>query len=95
MAMERYQYRPVCSVPGCGQPAIYKVGAPWSDGTSRELKNYGLSCERHREAQSERARSHSRGLKLAEGETLGEVCVYRLETGRRDSQLKPATESRT
>ena len=56
MGEAAFRYQPTCSVRGCGQPASYKVAAPWSSGTSRELKNYGLACEEHREAQLSRAR---------------------------------------
>ena len=34
--------------------AIYKIAAAWSDGTSRELKNYGLACETHRDSVTRR-----------------------------------------
>lgn len=84
---QRFRYQPTCSAPDCHQPAVYKVAAPWSSGTSRELKNYGLACEDHREAQLARGRTHRAGLALAEGETVGEVGLYRLEPGQRDVNL--------
>ena len=88
MAEEKhFHYAPKCSDPGCGHPAAYKIGAVWSDGTSRELKNYGLACESHREAQLERARQHRDGLRLAEGESVGQVSLFALKAGRRDSEL--------
>jgi hypothetical protein len=84
-----FQYQPTCSAPSCGQPAVYKVAAPWSDGKkSQELKNYGLACDAHRASQLARAQLHRQGLQLAEGETLGPVGLYRLEPGRRDHELK-------
>src|SRR5262249_34409696 len=82
-----FHYAPKCSDPGCGQPAGYKIGAVWSDGTSRELKNYGLACEAHREAQLERARVRRDGLRLADGESVGPVSLFALQAGRRDSEL--------
>ena len=94
MAEDRvFQYRPKCSDPDCDQPATFKVGAVWSDGTSRELKNYGLTCETHRQFQLERARHNRDGLRLAEGETVGPVALFVLEPGRRDTDLAPATDS--
>ena len=45
-----FRYTPKCSSPRCGKPAVFKVAAPWSNGTSRELKNYGLACEAHRDS---------------------------------------------
>jgi hypothetical protein len=84
-----FQYAPRCSAPSCQQPAVYKVAAPWSDGRkSQELKNYGLACEAHRDSQLARAKVHRQGLRLAEGETVGEVGLYQIETGRRDRELK-------
>ena len=87
MAESVFPYRPTCSDPGCTEPAVYKVGAVWSDGTSRELKNYGLACEAHRQSQLERARSHRDGLRLAEGETVGPVSLFVLAPGQRDRDL--------
>ena len=38
-------YPVLCSCPCCGQPAVYKIAARWSDGVTQELKTYALSCE--------------------------------------------------
>lgn len=92
MAEHGYQYRPTCSVPNCDQPAVYKIGAVWSDGTSRELKNYGLACETHGPSQLERARGRRAGLRLADGESVGEVALFILEPGKRDRDLARADE---
>ena len=83
-----FRYQPVCSAPKCGRAAVYKVAAPWSNGTSHELKNYGLACEAHRDSQLTLARVHCEGLALAEGETVGAVGLYRLEPARRDVELR-------
>jgi hypothetical protein len=82
-----FQYQPICSAPGCNQPATYKVAAPWSNGTQRELKNYGLACEAHRDSQLARGQLHRQGLKLAEGESVGQVGLYQLVPGKRDVEL--------
>ena len=82
-----FHYQPRCSALGCDRAAVYKVAAPWSDGTSRELKNYGLACDQHRAAQLARARAHRAGLNLAEGETVGDVGLYQLLPGVRDTEL--------
>ena len=84
---------PRCSHPSCNQPALFKVGAVWSDGTSRELKNYGLTCETHRQSQLERARHNRDGLRPAEGETVGPVALFVLEPGRRDTELASVMDS--
>jgi hypothetical protein len=90
-----FRYRPMCSHPDCGQPAAFKVGAVWSDGTSRELKNYGLACEAHRQSQLQRARTNRDGLKVADGETVGPVALFVLEPGRRDTELTQVPDSGT
>ena len=90
-----FHYRPMCSHPACDQPAAYKVGAVWSDGTSRELKNYGLACVAHRQSQLQRACQHRDGLKLADGETVGPVALFVLEPGRRDTELAEVPDSGT
>jgi hypothetical protein len=93
MATERvFHYLPRCTAPNCDLPAAFKVGAVWSDGTSRELKNYGLSCMEHRQMQLERARKNRDGLRLADGETVGPIALFVLEPGRRDSELAMARE---
>lgn len=95
MAENVFQYRPTCSDPGCIEPAVYKVGAVWSDGTSRELKNYGLACEAHRHSQLERARTHRDGLHLADGESVGPVTLFVLDSGRRDRDLNQVETAST
>jgi len=87
---ETFRYRPTCSVRGCEQSARYKVAAPWTDGTRRELKNYGLACEAHRDAQRDLARDRRARLNLAEGEAVGEVALFRLIPGALDAELLKA-----
>jgi hypothetical protein len=87
MEKTNFGYQPTCSAPNCKQPAAYKVAAPWSNGTQRELKNYGLACEAHRDAQLSRGQLHRQGLKLAQGESVGEVGLYQLVAGRKDLEL--------
>ncbi len=83
-----FRYRPACNVPQCTEPVLYKIAAAWSDGTSRELKNYGLACEGHRASQLELARRTHEGLRLAEGETVGPVELYGFQNGCRDAELQ-------
>jgi hypothetical protein len=82
-----FQHSPTCSAQGCGQPAVYKVAAPWSNGTQRELKTYGLACEAHRQDLLARGKTSRKGLTLAQGENIGEVGVYQLIAGKRDAEL--------
>ncbi len=83
-----FHYVPQCSSAGCGKPAVFKIAAPWSNGTSHELKNYGLACEDHRTSLLAVARLHRGSLSVADGETLGTVGLYTLEAGRRDVALR-------
>jgi hypothetical protein len=85
----------MCSEAGCDQPAVYKIAAVWSDGTSRELKNYGLACSAHRESQTARAKRHRDVLKLQDWETVGEVRLYRFDPDRRDIDLECVVDAAT
>lgn len=87
-----FHYRATCQAKGCDHPADYKVAAPWSDGTSCELKNYGTFCEGHAGEALDRARQRQRGLHLAEGETVGTIRLYRLVDGHRDAELQPLAD---
>jgi hypothetical protein len=82
-----FRYQPTCSAEGCTDPASYKVAASWSDGTSWELKNYGLACEAHKASLLTRARLHREGLVLADGEVIGEVGLFQLRANARDADL--------
>lgn len=87
METKAFRYQPICSSRDCGQPASYKVAAAWSNKTSHELKNYGLACEAHRDSLLAEAKIRQKGLALAEGESLGPVGLYSLQSGRRDAEL--------
>jgi hypothetical protein len=90
MALERpFRYCALCSAPRCDQPAIYKIASSWSDGTSHELKNYGLACEQHRNQQLAAARGRLHGLSLREAETVAPIELYRLIPHCRDRDLVP------
>ena len=84
-----YHYTPVCDVEGCDQPAIYKVAAPWTDGTLKELRNYGVYCSCHSEGQLDRARDRQAKVKLGAGEKVGTMRLYELIEGRLDTELIP------
>ncbi len=83
----RFRYRPSCSAVDCRQPAVYKLAATWSDGSSHELKNYGLTCEFHRDSQLAAARRRHDDLRLSDDETVGPVEIYLLRSGHRDADL--------
>jgi hypothetical protein len=87
MDAKAFHYKPSCSAANCDKSAVYKIAAAWSNGTSRELKNYGLACEYHRDSQLALAQQHRQGLRLAEGESVGQVGLYQLLEGKRDVEL--------
>jgi len=87
MEQTTFRHQPTCSAPNCEVAAVFKIAALWSNGTSRELKNYGLACEAHRDSMLARAQLHRQGLKLAEGETIGPIGLYQLAGGKRDAEL--------
>jgi hypothetical protein len=85
--MDQIPYVVRCTAQGCHEPATYKIAAEWSDGTTKELKTYGLACESHLQLLFRRSRDRQRGYRLAEGESLGAPAVFRIEQGRRDREL--------
>jgi hypothetical protein len=85
----QFRYRPACCWAGCEAPALFKIAATWSGGSSRELKNYGLACEEHRDPLFAAARRNRDRLKLAEDESVGPLELYLLRAGYRDAELVP------
>jgi hypothetical protein len=80
-------YPVLCYGPGCTAPAMYKIAARWSDGTTAELKTYGLACPDCLPAQLARAVERRAACRLAPGETLDAPGVYELARGGRDRAL--------
>ena len=80
-------YPVLCSQPGCGQPALFKIAARWSDGVTHELKTYALSCEACLADWFRASRAKQAACRLASGETLEPPGVYDLARGRRDRLL--------
>lgn len=82
-----FVFQPTCTMTGCDREAVYKIAAVWSDGTSRELKTYGLACDRHRDDLLRQAQARREALQLAEGESVEPVGLYQLLPGVRDKEL--------
>jgi hypothetical protein len=82
-----FHYQPRCSKVGCGKHGVFKVASPWTYGNIRELKNYGVCCEEHRDPLFERAKAQAPLVHLSEGETVGAVGVYQILPGVRDAEL--------
>ena len=72
------RYAAACQAEGCPRPPCCKIAAPWSHGPIRELKNYGLACEVHRDDLLEQARKRRETLAVGEDEALGPVAAFPL-----------------
>lgn len=80
-------YPVVCYAAGCGAPAVYKVAARWTDGTTNELKTYALTCAACLADQFALAVNKRAACRLTAGETLDAPGVYDLARGSRDRVL--------
>jgi hypothetical protein len=85
MAMPSYSV--CCTRPGCGQAAVYKIAARWSDGVTGELKTYALTCPDCLAEAFARSRAKQSACRVAPGEVLDVPGIYELARGRRDAQL--------
>ena len=81
-------YPVLCYAAGCGKPAAFKIAARWSDGATRELKTYYLSCPECLPTLYASAVVKRVACRLAPGETLDAPGVYELHRGGRDKTLK-------
>jgi hypothetical protein len=77
-----FHYAAACSSPGCSEAPRYKIAAPWSHGPIRELKGYGLACERHLASLLARAEGHRKALTVRDDELVGPVEVFPLPSAR-------------
>lgn len=85
-------YPVLCYEPGCGQPAQFKIAATWSDGHTRELKTYGLTCAACLGRWFQRACARQLGCRLTVGETLDAPGIYEMCHGQRDRLLVRRTD---
>ncbi len=76
-----------CYSRGCGQLAVYKIAARWSDGVTQELKTYALSCEDCLPNWFRHSRAKQAACRLASGETLEPPGIFTLQRGRRDAEI--------
>ncbi len=76
-----------CYSRGCGQPAIYKIAARWSDGITQELKTYALCCSACLSSWFRHSRAKQAACRLAPGERLEAPGIYTLQRGRRDAEI--------
>lgn len=90
--MTPFSYPVLCYEPGCTQAAEYKIAAQWSDGLTRELKTYGLTCAGHLRAWYVKSLQKQAACPRAEDETLEPPGIYRLNAQRADKQLERLPE---
>jgi len=76
-----------CYTRGCGNPAVYKIAARWSDGVTQELKTYALCCSACLADWFRRGRQKQAACRLAKGEKLEPPGIFSLERGRRDTEI--------
>jgi hypothetical protein len=80
-------YPVLCYTRGCGQPAVYKIAARWSDGLTQELKTYGVCCADCLPGWYQRSCQKQAACRRAPGETLETPGIFELVRGQRDRQL--------
>src|SRR5262245_42738798 len=90
MAMPPYPI--LCYRPGCGQPAVYKIAARWSDGVTGELKTYALCCSDCLPEFFHQSCAKQAACRQAANETLESPGIYQLKRGQRDRQLRRLPE---
>jgi len=80
-------YPVLCYTRGCGQPAVYKIAARWSDGVTAELKTYALCCPDCLSAWFRRSREKQAACRRAPGEILEPPGIFEWSRGLRDKAL--------
>lgn len=86
MPMPSYPVR--CFSRHCGQLAVCKIAARWSDGVTQELKTYALCCEACLHDWYVQSIARQKACRLTAGETLETPGIYLLAHGQRDRQLE-------
>jgi hypothetical protein len=80
-------YPVLCTTHDCGQPAVYKIAARWSDGVTEELKTYALCCPQCLRDAFRRSCQKQAACRRAPGEILEPPGIYELARGQRDRLL--------
>jgi hypothetical protein len=80
-------YPVLCYEANCGQPAVYKIAAQWSDGLMQELKTFSLSCQAHLAGQFASSLERHGKTRLLPGEISERPGIFQLTGGWRDKEL--------
>ena len=81
-------YPILCYRHGCSHSAVYKIAAQWSDGITRELKTYALTCEDCLPGFFHQSRQKQKACRSTPGETLETPGIFRMVRGQRDRVLE-------
>jgi hypothetical protein len=74
------------------EPATYKIAAEWTGGGFTELKTFGFANDACLDRVMRAAIERAKKIRLAEGESLGSMRIYRLDATKHDYELTPAPE---
>jgi hypothetical protein len=74
------------------QVATYKIAAEWSGGGPRELKTFGFANDECLDRVVRSAVERAGRIRLAEGESLGPMRIYKLEPKLHDYELERMTD---
>src|SRR5438874_961624 len=88
-------YTILCTQKNCARPAVYKIAAHWSDGTTGELKTYALCCAECLPEAFRTSCAKQKACRTTKGETLETPGIYRLARGRRDQKLERCSDLET
>jgi hypothetical protein len=77
-----------CTMPECGEPAVYKVAAPWRDEHHQGLKTYEFACADHLLPLFRDAEGRWLEYEPQPEETVEELGVFRFEPLKGDRNLE-------
>jgi hypothetical protein len=81
-----------CSMPGCGDPAAYKIAAPWRDEHHGGLKTYEFACTDHLAPLFRDAEVRWLEYEPVPEETVGELGIFRFVPCQGDRNLQRERE---
>lgn len=91
--VKRLSFTVYCTDSLChDHPAKYKVAAEWSGGGFSELKTYGFADDECLDRVVQAAKARMARVCLSEGEAIGPIHIYHLDSTRHDYELKRVPE---
>ena len=83
-------YAILCTRKDCARPAVYKIAARWSDGTTEELKTYALCCAECLPEAYRLSCEKQKACRTTTGEKLEAPSMPRMEQIERSETSPPA-----